>query len=124
MESDPVTLKKFCADCKTKWFEKGRESVLRKNESGCCCEFSEADEITHLCLAHAEYFKRKLFLFRQFNWKTFKYPKYKPYRPYCAKCGGEGWVWWHELDDYYGPGNDPHDCNTDDNRYSCDWCSR
>lgn len=38
----------------------------------------------------------------------------------CPKCGGAGWLWWHELDEYYGPANDPHDCNTDDTRYSCD----
>jgi hypothetical protein len=41
----------------SKWYEKGRESVLRKNKSGCCCLFNEDDEIVSLCAAHKEYFE-------------------------------------------------------------------
>jgi hypothetical protein len=37
----------------------------------------------------------------------------------CDKCDGEGWVWGHELDSYYP---DPHDCYSDDTRYTCDKC--
>jgi len=41
----------------------------------------------------------------------------------CQKCNGEGWVWWNELDNYYGPANDPHDCQSDDTKYTCDECN-
>ena len=35
------------------WFNKGRESVLRKNESGCCCKIDEDGEtILSPCDAH------------------------------------------------------------------------
>jgi hypothetical protein len=35
----------------------------------------------------------------------------------CEKCGGEGWLWWFELDNYDGPAvTGPND----DTRYSCD----
>ena len=37
----------------------------------------------------------------------------------CEKCGGEGWVWWYELDTYYGPAIETGE---DDTRYTCDWC--
>ena len=43
-------------------------------------------------------------------------------RSKCSKCGGAGWVWWHELDDYAGPASDPHDCYSDDTKYTCDKC--
>jgi hypothetical protein len=35
-------------------FNAGRKSVLRKNESGCCCLFNEDEEIVELCMAHKE----------------------------------------------------------------------
>ena len=37
----------------------------------------------------------------------------------CPKCNGEGWVWSHELDDYYPPDNFD---GIDDTRYTCDSC--
>jgi hypothetical protein len=40
----------------------------------------------------------------------------------CEKCGGAGWLWWHELKEYSGPASDPHDCYSDDTKYSCDAC--
>lgn len=36
--------------------------------------------------------------------------------PEC-KCGGDGWVWWDELEFYDGPAIET---GTDDTRYSCD----
>ena len=33
-------------------FEAGKRSVLRKNQSGCCCEISDSDEIVSVCMAH------------------------------------------------------------------------
>lgn len=36
----------------SKGFDDGRQSVLRKNESGCCCLFNEDDEIVELCMEH------------------------------------------------------------------------
>lgn len=36
-----------------KWFNKGQESVLRDNPSGCCCKFDEDGEtVLSPCLAH------------------------------------------------------------------------
>lgn len=35
----------------------------------------------------------------------------------CPKCGGAGWLWWDELDRYYGPAIKT---GRDDTRYSCD----
>jgi hypothetical protein len=35
-------------------FNKGREAVLRNNESGCCCLFNEDEEIVSVCGAHKE----------------------------------------------------------------------
>lgn len=40
-------------------FEAGRKSVLRKNESGCCCFFDEDGEIIELCMAHRECFEKR-----------------------------------------------------------------
>lgn len=40
----------------------------------------------------------------------------------CSKCEGSGWLWWYELDEYDGPASDPHDCYSDDTRYTCDKC--
>jgi hypothetical protein len=37
----------------------------------------------------------------------------------CDKCGGDGWLWWNELEEYYGPATET---GQDDNRYSCDRC--
>jgi len=37
----------------------------------------------------------------------------------CHKCGDAGWLWVHELDSYRP---DPHDCYSDDTRYTCDRC--
>ncbi len=59
----PVTIKaqpEDSADGKLRaiWFEKGRKAVLRRNKSGCCCEFNEQDEIVSLCGAHQEYFEK------------------------------------------------------------------
>jgi hypothetical protein len=39
---------------KAEWFKNGRESILRKNKSGCCCLFDEEDNIVSLCDAHRE----------------------------------------------------------------------
>lgn len=50
--------------------------------------------------------------------------KYITHNPKCEKCGGAGWVWWNELDEYDGPANDPHNCQSDDTRYSCDACKK
>jgi hypothetical protein len=35
----------------------------------------------------------------------------------CPKCGGAGWLWWDELDRYYGPAIER---GWDHTRYSCD----
>ena len=40
----------------------------------------------------------------------------------CGKCQGEGWLWWHELNQYDGPAADVHDCYSDDTKYPCDSC--
>ena len=40
----------------------------------------------------------------------------------CQKCEGAGWLWWNELDKYNGPASDPHDCYSDDTKYTCDEC--
>ena len=37
----------------------------------------------------------------------------------CKKCDGAGWLWWDELDRYYGPALET---GCDDTRYSCDAC--
>jgi len=37
----------------------------------------------------------------------------------CPKCGGEGWLWWKELDEYTGPGLET---GQDDTQYTCDKC--
>lgn len=37
------------------WFEKGKNSVLRKNQSGCCCIINDNNEIVSLCAAHLEH---------------------------------------------------------------------
>ena len=42
------------------WFNKGRESVLRKNQSGCCCLFDENDNIVSLCDAHRAWAEAEL----------------------------------------------------------------
>lgn len=42
-----------------KWFQKGVESVLRNNESGCVCKFHENDNIIELCMAHKQYYEEK-----------------------------------------------------------------
>lgn len=42
-----------------KGFEAGKNSILRKNKSGCCCKFAEDGEtILELCDAHKEYIKQ------------------------------------------------------------------
>ena len=38
---------------------------------------------------------------------------------FCPKCQGEGWLWAHELDEYYG-GDGHSSPRTDDTRYPCD----
>jgi hypothetical protein len=47
------------ASCRKEWFDKGRNSVLRNNESGCCCLFNEQDEIVSVCMAHKELLAEK-----------------------------------------------------------------
>lgn len=43
---------------KAEWFEKGRNSVLRKNESGCCCKIDEDGEtIITLCECHKSHYQ-------------------------------------------------------------------
>lgn len=37
----------------------------------------------------------------------------------CEKCNGCGWVWWFELDQYYGPAIET---GVDDTKYPCDQC--
>ena len=44
----------------SEWFERGKNSILRKNESGCCCKMDEDGEtISELCLAHKVYFSNR-----------------------------------------------------------------
>ncbi|MCU0970428.1 MAG: hypothetical protein MUF57_01210 [Gammaproteobacteria bacterium] len=38
----------------------------------------------------------------------------------CETCGGAGWAWGCEL--AFPPEYDPHDCYSDDTKYTCDWC--
>jgi len=40
-----------------KWYEKGQDSIRRKNESGCCCIIDEEDgeTIISVCGAHAQW---------------------------------------------------------------------
>lgn len=40
---------------------------------------------------------------------------YREAHKHCPKCGGAGWLWGHELDNYYG-----ENPSSDDTRYSCD----
>lgn len=47
------------ASCRKEWFDKGRNSVLRDNKSGCCCLFNEQDEIVSVCMAHKELLAEK-----------------------------------------------------------------
>ena len=43
------------------WFEKGRNSILRQNRSGCCCKFNEEDtEIVSVCEAYKELINTKV----------------------------------------------------------------
>ncbi len=35
-----------------RWYEKGRESVKRKNQSGCCCIIDDNDQVVSVCGAH------------------------------------------------------------------------
>ena len=45
----------------SEWFEKGRNSILRQNRSGCCCKFNEEDtEIVSVCEAHKELINTKI----------------------------------------------------------------
>jgi len=45
----------------SKWFEKGRESVLRDNRSGCCCKFDEDEsELLEPCLLHKEWAEKEV----------------------------------------------------------------
>lgn len=40
----------------SKWFQKGRESVLRENRSGCCCKLDEdGNELLEPCLLHEQW---------------------------------------------------------------------
>ena len=41
---------------RSEWFNKGRESIFRKNDSGCVCSMDEEGNITSLCAAHQDYF--------------------------------------------------------------------
>jgi hypothetical protein len=37
----------------------------------------------------------------------------------CPKCDGQGWLWAHELNEYYGGSGDQSPM-TDDTKYQCD----
>jgi hypothetical protein len=38
-------------------------------------------------------------------------------KPICARCSGAGWLWWHELEEYFGPALVN---GRDDTKYMCD----
>ena len=38
-----------------KWFKKGQNSVLRKNQSGCSCIINDDDEVLSVCGAHQQW---------------------------------------------------------------------
>lgn len=49
------SLVKSCKNCQKEFargFSKGKNSVLRKNQSGCCCIIDDNDAIISLCGAH------------------------------------------------------------------------
>ncbi len=51
-----------CENCNSQaaiWFEKGRMSIRRKNESGCCCIIDDSDNIISVCGAHQQWFEEK-----------------------------------------------------------------
>ena len=37
------------------WFKKGQESVLRRNQSGCCCKIDDSDNVLSVCGAHQQW---------------------------------------------------------------------
>ena len=44
-----------CENCKKRFaqgFEKGQESVLRQNKSGCCCIIDDNEDVVSVCGAH------------------------------------------------------------------------
>ncbi len=46
---------------KNRWFEKGKNSIMRKNESGCTCKLSEDGEVIEsLCELHKEHEKQQV----------------------------------------------------------------
>lgn len=47
-------------DTKSEWFKKGQLSVLRKNDSGCCCVIDDSDNIISVCAAHKEWLESYL----------------------------------------------------------------
>lgn len=43
------------------WYQKGQESVRRKNESGCCCTIADDGEtIISMCEAHLQHFNKMM----------------------------------------------------------------
>lgn len=40
-----------------RWYEKGRESVKRENQSGCCCIIDDNDKVVSACGAHLNWFE-------------------------------------------------------------------
>ena len=52
-----------CEKCNTRFAEgflRGRESVLRKNKSGCCCIIDDNDVVISVCGAHQELIEEAL----------------------------------------------------------------
>lgn len=52
--------KQEIVNIKSIWFKKGQNSVLRKNDSGCCCIIDDSDNIISVCGAHEEWLKKHL----------------------------------------------------------------
>lgn len=52
-----------CENCNKRFaegFKKGQLSILRKNESGCCCIIDDNDKIVSSCGAHLNWLDEKL----------------------------------------------------------------
>ena len=55
LEAEIVALKEICNVLPAKWFAKGQNSVLRKNQSGCSCIINDDDEVVSVCGAHQDW---------------------------------------------------------------------
>jgi len=55
LEAEIVALKEICNALPAKWFKKGQNSVLRKNQSGCSCIINDDDEVLSVCGAHQQW---------------------------------------------------------------------